>query len=647
MASSSAEALPGGVIVAPGRSVPWFQWPPHRPRHCRALVRGDNLETSRGFNGLLIGRGTAGTVAVCGAKKFVAFQWPPHRPRHCRDMVTKLRHPDLLFQWPPHRPRHCRQPRIPLLQRSPWFQWPPHRPRHCRAGLALILWPAKRVSMASSSAEALPDAREGGVGQVECFNGLLIGRGTAGRQEPCCNDEGCPFQWPPHRPRHCRPGSPRVGALPRGVSMASSSAEALPGSRLATVLIPLDLVSMASSSAEALPVDGVMRELAAVGFQWPPHRPRHCREESMKDAMIRSLRFNGLLIGRGTAGAKPVKKVSAPRPFQWPPHRPRHCRAEKGRTWSKTRGVSMASSSAEALPGRRCPYCSRARHVSMASSSAEALPGGEHLRGLRLAAVSMASSSAEALPGDSGGDKLPQCITFQWPPHRPRHCRTNSDVRGGRNQFQWPPHRPRHCRPVGDAAAKFVVDVSMASSSAEALPGRVRLLLVGATLVSMASSSAEALPARQTVRRAVLATVSMASSSAEALPAPQIPAPPPCGPSFNGLLIGRGTAGIKTVVYEPGQVFQWPPHRPRHCRADLRAQIEELITVSMASSSAEALPGAASANTRSAPGTFQWPPHRPRHCRPDEFVRDKLLDRFNGLLIGRGTAGWLLGAVSH
>ena len=36
----------------------------------------------------------------------------------------------------------------------------------------------------------------------------------------------------------------------------------------------------------------------------------------------------------------------------------------------------------------------------------------------------MASSSAKALPGE-GTIYVNQSIAFQWPPHRPRHCRDN------------------------------------------------------------------------------------------------------------------------------------------------------------------------------------------------------------------------------
>ena len=83
----------------------------------------------------------------------------------------------------------------------------------------------------------------------------------------------------------------------------------------------------------------------------------------------------------------------------------------------------------------------------------------------------------------------------------------------------------------------------MASSSAKALPddavGKAAQILKE---VSMASSSAKALPVRHAVSLGNLGHVSMASSSAKALPGGSRPSKQ-VGCGFNGLLIGQGTAG--------------------------------------------------------------------------------------------------------
>ena len=83
--------------------------------------------------------------------------------------------------------------------------------------------------------------------------------------------------------------------------MASSSAKALrrdagenPGG--------FHRVSMASSSAKALRLVHAMTSVGA-GLG----------------------RFNGLLIGQGTAATGMVGPTSSSSEFQWPPHRPRHC----------------------------------------------------------------------------------------------------------------------------------------------------------------------------------------------------------------------------------------------------------------------------------------------------------------------------------
>ena len=452
--------------------------------------------------------------------------------------------------------------------------------------------------MASSSAKALP-GREGQGGQREGrggFNGLLIGQGTAGcANEPECSGQAksfnglligqgtagmrscsqgpwrCGFQWPPHRPRHCRvEGSCRSMATARWVSMASSSAKALPEGLTATTSTCAGGVSMASSSAKALPVRSTPRQIILrwSRFQWPPHRPRHCRSDreevvltgpsfnglligqgtaglralhfwnteitvSMASSSAKALpayvfgwfpvfrlRFNGLLIGQGTAGGKRFHSRGSGSAFQWPPHRPRHCRRNCWWYSHTSVFVSMASSSAKALPvDALVRGAIGIATVSMASSSAKALPDYGCCSTDRAVCVSMASSSAKALP--EGRRELPGVAgEFQWPPHRPRHCRGATGNRRGRERlFQWPPHRPRHCRWGTDNGYSSCCLVSMASSSAKALPG--------------------AFGKSQMFRRR----------------------------------------------------FQWPPHRPRHCRDGEALRLEGVSAVSMASSSAKALPG--------------------------------------------------------
>ena len=232
MASSSAKALPvSSPRIASSRATS-FQWPPHRPRHCRPLSgRFDDIGSWR----VSMASSSAKALPACEMGQWGSqcprFQWPPHRPRHCRAFMGQLYGFGVKFQWPPHRPRHCRH----------------------RGGEVLAI--------------------------VLSFNGLLIGQGTAGPEL-------------------------RLTLASHGVSMASSSAKALPGG--------------ASGSDTAR---------SSAGFQWPPHRPRHCRASPNDGLDQLELRFNGLLIGQGTAG----QAVRGGMPygylqFQWPPHRPRHCR---------------------------------------------------------------------------------------------------------------------------------------------------------------------------------------------------------------------------------------------------------------------------------------------------------------------------------
>ena len=183
------------------------------------------------------------------------------------------------FQWPPHRPRHCRSAFMVYLKKELEFQWPPHRPRHCRPG---------KVADAAC-------------GWSNGFNGLLIGQGTAGPALPVVAARLPLFQWPPHRPRHCRGQlvadcKERNGGF-NGLLIGQGTA----GRQYARDASPV--VSMASLSAKALPVALTARSAAeSAEFQWPPHRPRHCRLRLSSSVTPRSMSFNGLLIGQGTAG---------------------------------------------------------------------------------------------------------------------------------------------------------------------------------------------------------------------------------------------------------------------------------------------------------------------------------------------------------
>ena len=235
--------------------------------------------------------------------------------------------------------------------------------------------------------------------RCESFNGLLIGQGTAGAESIFDDQDGdLAFQWPPHRPRHCR--DPRRCDEPHGVrgrfnglligqgtaglrrlalkqqgetvSMASSSAKALPDVGISDILRAIR-VSMASSSAKALPACTAARfSTRSIAFQWPPHRPRHCRGLCFVAVVVYRAfqwpphrprhcrrnreaacthdgsRFNGLLIGQGTAGESRSLPNQASTMFQWPPHRPRHCR----RLFAKCRRTRALEARFRALPKR-------------------------------------------------------------------------------------------------------------------------------------------------------------------------------------------------------------------------------------------------------------------------------------------------------
>ncbi len=252
------------------------------------------------------------------------------------------------FQWPPHRPRHCRKVFKDACERRFKFQWPPHRPRHCRQD-GHRLGSDQRVPMASSSAKALSvvDWRQ------RCrhrhrFNGLLIGQGTVGATPGTAARQWVrTFQWPPHRPRHCRPLPGVVPAIRDRVSITSSSAKALSGCR--------DWLSRCRKT-----------------FQWPPHRPRHCRAKSF------------------------TLRVRRQKRFQWPPHRPRHCRSRSGQCERRGK-VSMASSSAKALSASTLPSRRTFSRFNGLLIGQGTVGPNSRQSTQRVPTVSMASSSAKAL----------------------------------------------------------------------------------------------------------------------------------------------------------------------------------------------------------------------------------------------------------
>ena len=256
------------------------------------------------------------------------------------------------------------------------------------------------VSMASSSAKALPAVFVYLLCRVNFgFNGLLIGQGTAGCEPVHCRGHWDWFQWPPHRPRHCRDEIAEAIKAEVPVSMASSSAKALPG-------------------GEYLRVAGTRRFNGLLIGQGTAGQGRYQRGFAGRDVSMASSSAKAL-----PAGAFATSRVAPPM-FQWPPHRPRHCRR-----WRSARAVS------------------RFRWVSMASSSAKALPGGDPSQGCRLGEVSMASSSAKALPVAEGRLHLFHCPGFNGLLIGQGTAGTglyDNDV--GQWKFQWPPHRPRHCR---------------------------------------------------------------------------------------------------------------------------------------------------------------------------------------------------------
>jgi len=88
MASSSAKALQARAKRRGEAERKAFQWPPHRPRHCKLGLRATTVNDLAGFNGLLIGQGIARLVSRFLSGELVPFQWPPHRPRHCKPPVA-------------------------------------------------------------------------------------------------------------------------------------------------------------------------------------------------------------------------------------------------------------------------------------------------------------------------------------------------------------------------------------------------------------------------------------------------------------------------------------------------------------------------------------------------------------------------------
>ncbi len=359
------------------------------------------------------------------------------------------------------------------------------------------------VSMASSSAKALSvEPRSDVVGETRRgFNGLLIGQGTVG--------------WE-------RTGA---GLGSYSVSMASSSAKALSGpvsdvrpypeQGFNGLLIGQGTVGMTQNWYYAPSacfnglligqgtVGRIIHQLTSltIGFQWPPHRPRHCR------SWLACIFLLEIQVSMASSSAKALSGLASREPprmhqaFQWPPHRPRHCRAKSVSCRWLPVNVSMASSSAKALSAKSA-IRGNARLCFNGLLIGQGTVGYGHFRHpARISCiVSMASSSAKALSvGTEYAEAVRRGIGFQWPPHRPRHCRSSSSPFNHRSRtFQWPPHRPRHCRvPLRRSRGAENPFVSMASSSAKALSAGRRLPKKSARLC------------------------------------------------FNGLLIGQGTVGLK------------------------------------------------------------------------------------------------------
>ena len=141
------------------------------------------------FNGLLIGQGTAGVRSESVSSVQARFQWPPHRPRHCRKHVAnELTNLAEEFQWPPHRPRHCRILAQGFRARRRCVSMASSSAKALPVFDSSVPGTVNSVSMASSSAKALPVAPEHLAFHFQqSFNGLLIGQGTAGvaGSEPC------------------------------------------------------------------------------------------------------------------------------------------------------------------------------------------------------------------------------------------------------------------------------------------------------------------------------------------------------------------------------------------------------------------------------------------------------------------------------
>ncbi len=181
-------------------------------------------------------------------------------------------------------------------------------------------------------------------------------------------------------------------------------------------------------------------------FQWPPHRPRHCRWPPGQLRYPLSRRFNGLLIGQGTVGRTRGSRMSFDYAFQWPPHRPRHCRSSLRQVRERVRYGFNGLLIGQGTVGKDLQRDVSAIPVSMASSSAKALsvvpqpvikPAPQSFNGLLI---------GQGTVGRLHDSIWTRC-TFQWPPHRPRHCRLiGRPTFVVKIRFQWPPHRPRHCR---------------------------------------------------------------------------------------------------------------------------------------------------------------------------------------------------------
>ena len=254
-------------------------------------------------------------------------------------------------------------------------------------------------------------------------------------------------------------------------------------------------------------------------FQWPPHRPRHCRLQFCRPQASCKQSFNGLLIGQGTAGLNGIEEAFWQACFNGlligqgtaGMMRP----LELSFCWPGFNGLLIGQGTAGIQQCWRTRMCAL---VSMASSSAKALPAQAASDGIYVSVVSMASSSAKALPGRTRWFQGHRRHAFQWPPHRPRHCRhqflltvMTSICFNGLLIGQGTAGRR-------SAGASGGTRVSMASSSAKALPACGCRRLVAVIEVSMASSSAKALPEGSAAAKRWSDWVSMASSSAKALP---------------------------------------------------------------------------------------------------------------------------------